>query len=84
MTDQPEWILFASQAEAEQADHQISVAAGFTDPKTATMRWAVPVELVDGRWGFPAPDLKYRAAVTVPHTVEPMQADWFPVVEQMP
>lgn len=59
--------VFASQAESLAAEAIISQALGYAKPgvnaKTGetvhdvlTLRWAIPQQIVDGRWVFPSPD----------------------------
>lgn len=62
------YLIFASQAEAIAAESRITskmgppkigtnAATGKPDPSaTPTIRWAIPIELIDGRWAFLSPD----------------------------
>ena len=82
MTD---YIVTATQSDADAALVPINVAKGFSDPRTKTSTWDIPRQrATDGKWVFEAPEPELRALITVPHTVEPMQDDWFPAPEQPP
>ena len=59
--------IFATEAEALEAEAIISQAMGYAKPgvnaKTGqlvpdvlTLRWAVPQQITDGRWVFPSHD----------------------------
>lgn len=60
--------IFETEQEAIDAEHAIAQAMGLAkvgvnaktglpDPTaTMTTRWAVPQQIVDGRWVFPSPD----------------------------
>lgn len=59
--------IFNIEAEAIAAEAAISQAFGYAVPGTnaatgeivpdaPTVRWAVPVQINDGRWVFPSPD----------------------------
>ena len=75
MTD---YIVTATQSDADAALVPINVAKGFSDTRTKTSTWAVPRQRMDGKWVFEAPEPELRALITVPHTIEPMADDWFP------
>jgi hypothetical protein len=82
MTD---YFVFDLPADARTAMQQIDDARGFSDPRTKTATWAIiKTRATDGKNVFPAPPQQWRAAITVPYTVEEKQDDWFPVVEQLP
>jgi len=59
--------VFATEAEALVAEKAISESLGYskpgvnaktgeTVPDVLTLRWAIPQQIVDGRWVFPSPD----------------------------
>jgi hypothetical protein len=59
--------IFSTEAEAIAAEAAISEALGYAVPGTnaatgeivhdvLTVRWAVPVQISDGRWVFQSPD----------------------------
>jgi len=59
--------VFATEAEALEAEAAISKAMGYakpgvnaktgeTVPDVLTLRWAVPQQISDGRWVIPSPD----------------------------
>jgi hypothetical protein len=75
MTDH---LVFATEAEAVAALATVNRLKGFSDPRTLTSTWAVPRQRMDGKWTFEAPEPEVVAKINVPHTVEPMQPDWFP------
>ena len=74
--------VFATEAEALEAEAAISKAMGYAKPgvnaKTGqlvhdvlTLRWAVPQQITDGRWIFPSPDDEGIES----------EASWWPVEE---
>ena len=77
--------IFTTEAEAITAEAQVAQAIGCikigVNAKTglpapdaqATERWAIPQQIVDGRWVFPSPD----------DTGEEPGADWWPTVTEM-
>ena len=76
MTD---YIVTATQSDADAALVPINERKGFLDTRTKTSTWAEPKQrATDGKWVFEAPEPELRALITVPHTVEPMADDWFP------
>ena len=76
MTD---YIVTATQSDADAALVPINVAKGFSDTRTKTSTWAEPKQrATDGKWVFEAPEPELRALITVDHAVETMQDDWFP------
>jgi hypothetical protein len=59
--------VYDTEAEALAAEAAISAALGYPasgtnaatgeeEPEVVTVRWAVPQQIVDGRWVFPSPD----------------------------
>jgi hypothetical protein len=46
--------IFNTEAEAIEAEAAISEV----QPDVLTVRWAIPVQISDGRWVFPSPDDK--------------------------
>ena len=78
-------LVFATEAEAAAALAIVNSLKGFSDPRTLTSTWDTPRQrATDGKWTFEAPEPEIVAQITVPHTVETKQDDWFPVVEQVP
>jgi hypothetical protein len=74
--------VFATEAEALAAEAAISESMGYakagvnaktgeTVPDVLTLRWAIPQQIVDGRWVFPSHD---------DDGVE-SEASWWPVEE---
>ena len=77
--------VFDTEQEALDAEREISEEMGYAKPgvnaKTGqvvpdvlTVRWAVPSQIVDGRWVFPSPDDEGVEA----------EDDWWPVSEDYP
>jgi hypothetical protein len=61
------YLIFATESEALAADATISAAMGLPrigtncgtgepDPGAPTLRWAIPRQILDGRWVIPSPD----------------------------
>jgi hypothetical protein len=61
------YLIFATESEALTADAQISASMGLPrigtiigtgepDPSAPTLRWAIPRQILDGRWVIPSPD----------------------------
>ena len=61
------YLVFATQEEAIAAEAAISNSMGFSKPgvnaetgetdfNALTLRWAIPQQILDGRWVFPSPD----------------------------
>jgi hypothetical protein len=76
MTDH---LVFATEAEAVAALATVNRLKGFSDPRTLTSTWAVPRQrATDGKWTFQAPEPEIVAQITVPHSIETKQDDWFP------
>jgi hypothetical protein len=76
MTD---YLVFAAGVVAATAMRQIDDARGFSDKRTITTTWAIiETRITDGKSVFQAPPKEWRAAITVPYTVEAKQDDWFP------
>jgi hypothetical protein len=75
--------VFNTEAEAIAAEAQVAAdigcikvstnaATGLPDPTAQmTERWAIPVQITDGRWVFPSPD----------DEGEVPGADWWPQAE---
>ena len=79
MTD---YLVCATQADADAALAAINDAMGFTDTRTMTNTWAIARQrATDGKWVFAAPPVEWRDVITVPYTVEASQPDWFPTPE---
>ena len=75
--------VFDTEQEALDAEREISEELGYAKPgvnaKTGqvvpdvlTVRWAVPRQIVDGRWVFPSPDDEGVEA----------SDDWWPLSEE--
>ena len=75
--------VFDTEQEALDAEREISEEMGYAKPgvnaKTGqvvpdvlTVRWAVPRQIVDGRWVFPSPDDEGVEA----------SDDWWPLSEE--
>ena len=71
------YLVFATEAEAVEAEAAISQAMGFSKPginaatgevvpDVLTVRWAVPQQIADGRWAFPSPDDEGETDVEFP------------------
>jgi hypothetical protein len=77
-------LVFDTEAEAGAALAIVNREKGFSDPRTLTSTWAEPRQrATDGKWVFEAPEPEIVAKITVPHSIEAMQDDWFPVVDSM-
>jgi hypothetical protein len=61
------YLIFATESEALAADAQISATMGLPKPginaatgepdwSAPTLRWAIPRQILDGRWVIPSPD----------------------------
>lgn len=61
------YLVFATQEEAIAAEAAISNSMGFSkpgvnaatgeiDPNALTLCWAIPQQILDGRWVFPSPN----------------------------
>jgi hypothetical protein len=61
------YLIFATESEALAADATISAAMGLPKPgvnaatgepdwSAPTLRWAIPRQILDGRWVIPSPD----------------------------
>jgi len=61
------YLVFNTEAEAEAAEAVISQSMGYpqagvsalsgdAEPMVITERWAIPRQIVDGRWIIPSPD----------------------------
>jgi hypothetical protein len=77
------FIVCDTQADAKAALAVVDREKGFSDPRTMTSTWAIPRQRMDGKWAFPAPEPDVVAKITVPHTVEDKQDDWFPAVNEV-
>ena len=74
-----DYFVFDLPADARTAMQQIDDAGGFSDPRTMTDTWAIiRSRATDGKSVFPAPPQQWRAAITVPYTIEAQAPDWFP------
>jgi hypothetical protein len=71
-------LVFDTEAEKDAALAIVNSAKGFSDPRTLTDIWDTPKQRMDGKWTFEAPEPEIVAQITVPHTVETKQDDWFP------
>lgn len=76
--------VFVTEQEALDAEQQISISMGYAKPginaatgeiesDVLTIRWAIPQQIVDGRWVFPSPDEE---------GVESSE-DWWPNIDEM-
>ena len=80
-----DYLVFATQADANAAMRQINDFCGFSDPHTMTVTWAtIETRATDGKSVFQAPPEERRVAITVPYTIEASRPDWFPTPEQLP
>jgi hypothetical protein len=75
------YIVIDTEADAIKAEREITLAKGFDDPRTDTMRWALPRQRAEGKWCFPAPEPALVAKIAQPHAIEPYDPAWFPVVD---
>ncbi len=72
-------LVFDTEAEANAAVKILNNRMGFSDPRTATMTFAVPQQRLDGKWTIPLPYPDWQSwLAAVPYTVEEKQDDWFP------
>jgi hypothetical protein len=86
------FLVFDTQADAQVNEGIICVNIGcditgrnahtgeLEPDKQKTTCWAEPVQRLDGKWVFQAPEMKYMAGVS-DHTVEAYDSAWFPQEE---
>jgi hypothetical protein len=77
------YLVFDTQADADAAMAIVNREKGFADKRTATSTWDTPRQRMDGKWVFEAPEPAVVAKITVPHSIEAKQDNWFPVVDSM-
>jgi hypothetical protein len=71
-------LVFNTEADKDAALATVNRLKGFSDLRTLTSTWDTPKQRMDGKWTFEAPEPEIVAQITVPHTVEAKQDDWFP------
>jgi hypothetical protein len=79
-----DYLVFATQADADAAMAIVDREKGFDYPRTMTRTWAMPRQrATDGKWVFVAPEPDVVAKITPAPVIEAQTPDWFPLPPEL-